>query len=284
MKTTLAPRRVGGGPAPVGTGYGQTTFSRRGALATAQNIVNTAQSPMDIARAGKLAIAAVVGINTTAAAQVAAYVRQAERTSTSTSPVSMAYRKQWLTYAIMWAGIALTGAGVAGLPTRVGMGDLNVNDTQLGVTASALMSNLNSAGCQQAFSQPVSDFQSAYNAAGGTPALTVDGLYGALTQAALQQAINGLPSPIGLTGATAPAGCVAAASSSAGQLNVSPTVVPGSAPSSSSASIAGTDLVPLAIAGVAAAGLIGLAIYAKKKKGFRIIHRRPVHHGRHAYR
>jgi hypothetical protein len=82
------------------------------------------------------------------------------------------------------------------------MGD-PASDSSTQASAAALISALQ-AGCAnfQSSNTTVSAFQQDYNAAGGSPALAVDGLYGPATQAALAS-VNG----------SAPAGCVAGASS-----------------------------------------------------------------------
>ncbi len=202
--------------------------------------------------------------------QANAYVTAALRGTSIDASVPQRY----FTRALELAGTRLTGAkgvliaqgalrqvGLAG----VGVGALNITDPTLGDTASALAQSLDTAGCQPTFQQNVADFQSAYNNAGGSPTLKVDGLYGDKTAGALQTAVNG---PV-------VAGCVGQAVSGGGGGGA---VVPSTAPVVSQ-SVGGTDLLPLALAGIAGAGLIGWAIYAKKRGRTRII-RRLAHHRR----
>jgi hypothetical protein len=167
-----------------------------------------------------------------------------------------------------WLNAQPAGAvRIAGLP-RVGMGALNTSDATLASTTSTLAQDLASNGCQQSAQSDVSAFQSAYNNAGGSPTLTVDGLYGANTAGALTAVFAaGVDSPLNVS---IPAGCVAAASSSSSTP---------AATDSGGTSVSvdnSTDLIPLALAGVAGLGLIGWAIYAKKK-GHVLYRRRPVH-------
>ena len=125
--------------------------------------------------------------------------------------------------------------------------------------AQTLLSALQSSGCKQSSDPNVSAFQTAWNNAGGQPTLVVDGLYGANTAGAL-----------GAFNSAAPTGCVAAASSS------SSTPATSNTPDVNVNTSSSTDYTPIAIAGVAAAGLVGLAIYAKKKRGY--VFRRPKRH------
>ena len=138
--------------------------------------------------------------------------------------------------------------------------------------ASALAQDLDTNGCKQSAQANVRAFQTAYNNAGGSPTLVVDGLYGANTAAALQNALNG---PV-------VGGCVAAASSGGGGGGSStPTSGGGSTtPAVNVSTSSNSDLLPIAIAGVAAAGLVGLAIYAKKKRGYVFRRRHPHPHHR----
>ena len=135
-------------------------------------------------------------------------------------------------------------------------------DPTYSAAAQTLLSALQSSGCKQSSDPNVSAYQTAWNNAGGQPTLTVDGLYGANTAGAL-----------GTFNSAAPTGCVAAASSTPAS------TTPASSPAVSVDASSSTDLMPLAIAGVAAAGLVGLAIYAKKKRGY--VLRRPKHHPHH---
>jgi hypothetical protein len=127
-----------------------------------------------------------------------------------------------------------------GRPQYVGMGDVSSD-------AQALLSDLQSSGCgnYQSANTLVSNFQTSYNASpssGGPSSLTVDGLYGAQTQAALSAA----------TGTSAPAGCVASAGGSAPDL-----MIVGSGLS--------TTTVLLISGGVVAAGL-GIWYFAAHRK------------------
>lgn len=81
---------------------------------------------------------------------------------------------------------------LAGLPYGSGqlgiLGDLT--DATLQTAAGNLFALFASSGTDQQVHSEVSDFQSAYNAAGGTPAIQVDGQYGPCTQQALQATVN----------------------------------------------------------------------------------------------
>lgn len=127
-----------------------------------------------------------------------------------------------------------------------------VTDGGVQSAAYALLQLLNSSGCRQADTPEVRAFQGAWNASGGT-ALAVDGLYGAKTQAALQQALDaGVQQPP----QAAPGGCVAAGGST--PTNTLPATVTG-APKNYT--------VPLLIgAGVLGTGLLGYALYKKKHR------------------
>jgi hypothetical protein len=138
-------------------------------------------------------------------------------------------------------------------------------DPTYSAAAQTLLTELQTSGCQQSADSNVSAYQTAWNNAGGNPTLTVDGLYGANTAGAL-----------GTFNASAPTGCVAAASST--PASTTPASTPSTPANVNVDASSNTDVVPLAIAGVAAAGLVGLAIYAKKKRGYII--RRPKHHHR----
>jgi hypothetical protein len=134
--------------------------------------------------------------------------------------------------------------------------------------ASAVMSYFSSNPCTSASVQQVSDFQTQYNAARATPPLAVDGKYGVLTQSALQTYLNGVGA------GTAPAACYDASgnyigpgSGGGGGGGSTPpiVIVP---PSSSSSGT--TNYTPWLIgAGVVSAGLVGYAVYKKKKHGRR---------------
>ena len=184
------------------------------------------------------------------------------------SYLNVASRVQQGRNAITATLTALRSAGLAGLPA--GVGALNTSDPTLSSTSTALAQDLDSNGCQTTAQTNVSDFQTAYNGAGGSPALSVDGLYGPATQAALQNVING---PVA-------AACVAAAgSTSPAVVSTSPSTTNSTSTGpSQSVTVGATNLMPIAIAGVAAAGLIGYAIWAKKTGRLGKVHR--LRHGR----
>ena len=96
---------------------------------------------------------------------------------------------------------------------------MSITDIGVQSAATALLEDLQSAGCVQGYDQYVADFQNAWNSANagqplvlsnGTPG--ADGLYGANTQAALQATLNASG-----TVQQAPTGCVAAVPGSANQ-------------------------------------------------------------------
>lgn len=140
---------------------------------------------------------------------------------------------------------------------RTGLGDLT--DQTLQNDAIALLDDLSSNGCSTSADASVSTFQTAYNAAGGSPALSVDGLYGNDTSAALQAVINGNSGNSGLANKTAPAGCVGAGTST-------PTVTGGVASSTGT-----MNYTPWLIgAGVVGAGVIAYAVHRRHSgKGLR---------------
>ena len=154
------------------------------------------------------------------------------------------------------------GMGLA----RVGVGaTISTVSADLSTAEQALMNDLNSSGCKQAVDPTVTAFQQAYNASGGSPALVVDGLYGANTQAALQATLNTDPNlPAGAY--QAPAGCVAAASGGGGN-NPSPSPSPTPAPpSSSNVNWGEYALIGAALVG---AGTIGYVSWKRHNKGKR---------------
>lgn len=114
---------------------------------------------------------------------------------------------------------------------------MSITDIGVQSAATALLQDLQSAGCTNGFDQAVADFQNAWNAANAGQPLVVasgatgaDGLYGANTQAALQATLNASG-----TVQQAPTGCVAAAQGSANQTEgggaaVVPVAPPGPTP------------------------------------------------------
>jgi hypothetical protein len=134
---------------------------------------------------------------------------------------------------------------------------MSLTDATLQTNASFLISDLSSNGCQSVAATSVSDFQSSYNAAGGSPALTVDGLYGANTSSALQQVINAnAGSNAAFAGETAPAGCVAQGGGGGGGGNVPVVVSTGSS---------GSGALPYIIGAIVVAGALAAYTYSHKK-------------------
>jgi hypothetical protein len=96
---------------------------------------------------------------------------------------------------------------------------MSITDLNVQSAATALLEDLQSAGCTDGFDQYVADFQNAWNQANAGQPLVLangstgaDGLYGPNTQAALQATLNASG-----TVQQAPTGCVAAAPGSANQ-------------------------------------------------------------------
>jgi len=133
---------------------------------------------------------------------------------------------------------------------------MSLTDTAVVNAATALNDSLTSNGCQNSANSDVSNFQTAYNAAGGSQTLTVDGLYGAHTQAALQEVMSA-NSGSTLGSYTAPAGCVAAAGT--------PGAIVTEGPSTGGSS----DLKWWLIGGGAVALAGGIWYYSKHHKGGR---------------
>ena len=132
-----------------------------------------------------------------------------------------------------------------------------LTDTQLQNDAIALLTSLKSNGCQQSADADVSTFQTSYNNAGQGP-LVVDGLYGANTNAALQNVINANPNNSSLADESAPAGCVGAGGSS-GPGTYQPGVV---------LSTSGPNYLPYIVGAVVVAGALAAYTYSKHG-GFR---------------
>jgi len=108
-----------------------------------------------------------------------------------------------------WIGQPSDSSGAdVGEPTNLLSSEQIAALGPLGSAAQALVTSLQS-GCSQSYSDAVSQFQGQWNAAGSSPSLTVDGLYGADTASALTSFVQNN----GLSG-TVPAGCVATAQSS----------------------------------------------------------------------
>lgn len=135
---------------------------------------------------------------------------------------------------------------------------MSLSDDAVQQAGGALLQHLQSAGCSPSADPTVSAFQSAYNAAGGSPALAVDGLYGALTQAGLQAVLNaGVNQPP----QAAPSGCVGSAGGGGGG------VTPGPIVSASGGMSSGEKIALVAGAAVLLAG--GIWYVKKHKKGRR---------------
>ena len=167
-----------------------------------------------------------------------------------------------------------TSIVLASRPRWTGMGSVSVT-TNVSNAASALTQFLNSTGCVSTPFTQCSDFQTAYNAAGGgNQTLVVDGYYGPATQAALQEVIDQMG------GGSAPSACVAAHVTPSGTTSASLVPLPGSS-SSTTMNIFGQDIptstVILAAGVCAALGLIGAAMYKTHadKTHLRYITRRP---------
>lgn len=167
----------------------------------------------------------------------------------------------------------LVRSSPAGLGRPAGFGALS--DAGVQAAAGALLSDLQSSGCTQGVDPTVLAFQQAYIAAGGSlpndsdGSTGADGLYGANTQNALQAVLNAGPNQ---PPQAAPAGCVGVAPASGGGGGTTPAVVPATTASSSSGMSSTTWL--LIGAGVLGAGIIGYAVY--KKKRVRVVHLRKV--------
>lgn len=156
--------------------------------------------------------------------------------------------------------------------------------TPLDSAAQALLSDLNSSGCQQTAQTDVSDFQAQWNAAGSSPQLSVDGLYGNDTAAALQSWVSQDQASQNTGVTTAPAGCVASAPSSNSSSGASFT--PGQSTSGVSSALASVEadlaVVPWWLwAGGAALAAYGIWEAEKHKKKSRRLGR---HHARHLRR
>lgn len=132
---------------------------------------------------------------------------------------------------------------------------MSLTDHALQVAASFLLDDLRSNGCQAVAKTSVSDFQGAFNSAGGSPALKVDGLYGAKSSGALQSVINVNEGYPALAGETAPAGCV---SQGGGPTPLPPTVV-------STAGV-GSSPLPYIVGAIVIAGALAAYTYSHKKR------------------
>jgi hypothetical protein len=134
---------------------------------------------------------------------------------------------------------------------------MSLNDHNLQNAALALYDDLRSNGCQAVATASVSSFQSAYNAAGNSPHLAVDGLYGKNSSAALQAVMTAATNNSALDGQQAPAGCVTQGGNGGGSLP--PIIVPGSVPSTSGSAL------PWILGGlVLTAGAFAAYTYSKK--------------------
>ena len=130
-----------------------------------------------------------------------------------------------------------------------------LTDASVVSAAAALNDDLSSNGCQAVSNSNVSTFQSAYNAAGGSPQLAVDGLYGANTSGALQATFAANPGAT-IGSYTAPAGCV----TQGGGGSLPPVVVP-----SGGSSTVPESALPWVLGGlVLVAGAFAAYTYSKK--------------------
>lgn len=145
-------------------------------------------------------------------------------------------------------------------PQRVGVGAIDTTQgagAQAYTAATLVVTYFASNPCTQSSIQQVSDFQTAYNAAGGAGQLTVDGQYGGNTQAALQEVLSSTAGA-----ATAPQNC----------FNMVVPSVPALDPVTPQGTIDTTqiqtafDWTPWLIGGGVAAtlGVIGYAVWAKR--------------------
>lgn len=137
---------------------------------------------------------------------------------------------------------------------------MSLNDRNLQNAAIALADDLRSNGCQAVATASVSTFQSAYNDAGNTPKLKVDGLYGKFSSAALQSVMTAGTNNSALDGQTAPAGCASQGSGGGGGGSLPPIVVtPGGTVGSSG------NALPWILGGlVLTAGALAAYTYSKK--------------------
>ena len=154
---------------------------------------------------------------------------------------------------------------------------MSITDSGVQSAATALLEDLQSAGCTAGFDQ----FQNAWNAANagqplvlanGTPG--ADGLYGANTQAAMQATLNASG-----TVQQAPTGCVAAAQGSAKQTEgggaaVVPVAPPSPAPlppaptpgTNTTTTTPSNSNAILWVVGVASAAALGATYYVHQKR------------------
>jgi hypothetical protein len=130
-------------------------------------------------------------------------------------------------------------------------------DVALDAAAGALLQRLQTGGCTTASFQECTDFQNAWNTAGGTPAITVDGKYGSQTQASLQGALNIGPNQ---PPQAAPASCFLATT-------VTPVSLPAPTTTTTTSTSAPKNWTPWIIGGVIAAGALGGLYVYKKKHG-----------------
>lgn len=136
----------------------------------------------------------------------------------------------------------------------------------LDIAAQGLLDDLNARGCQQSKQTTVSNFQSQWNAAGSSPRLAVDGLYGPNTASALTTWATSMDPTASTNGVQAvPAGCVGVAPAGA----ASPTALPSaSAPGGVSSTLASlqANIAAMPWWAYALAGGVGLyAIYESSK-------------------
>jgi len=135
---------------------------------------------------------------------------------------------------------------------------MSLSASGLQSAASFLYGDLTDNGCQDVAKTSVSDFQAAYNAAGGSPALAVDGRYSPKTSAALQATINANDGNAALAGQTAPPGCVSQGGGGGGGGSNPPVVV--------SSGSSGVGPLPYIAVGVIVAGALAAYTYSKRKK------------------
>jgi hypothetical protein len=130
------------------------------------------------------------------------------------------------------------------------------NYASVGPAADGLATRINTGGgCSTSSISECVDFQTAWNAAGGTPSLVVDGLYGTNTASALNDAL--------LNGTNQPPQATPAACTFPTPVTPAPTTPVTPPPASTST----TNWTPWIIGGVVAAGALGGLYMYKKKHG-----------------
>jgi hypothetical protein len=129
----------------------------------------------------------------------------------------------------------------------------------IGPSADALATRVNTGGCTTAPFQECQDFQNNWNAAGGTPALPVDGIYGTNTSSALNDALLNTSSS-----QATPQPCVTATTPTPAPSTTTTTTTTTPAPAATTST---KNWTPWIIGGVVAAGALGGLYMYKKKHG-----------------